>query len=94
MRFDDSLALLADIEQDLDGDRAAAHAHVASECQTIRAVVFALQDRLGGCRLDQPLYDLYIRAQSLVGKLLDNLDVRIRSAVKRLRSPSLRHDDA
>jgi LuxR family transcriptional regulator, maltose regulon positive regulatory protein len=44
MRFDDSLALLADIEQDLAGHHASTRDDIASECQTIRSVVTALQD--------------------------------------------------
>jgi LuxR family maltose regulon positive regulatory protein len=44
MRFDDSLALLTDIEGDLSASRASQQEDIASECQTIRAVDLALQD--------------------------------------------------
>jgi LuxR family maltose regulon positive regulatory protein len=44
MRFEDSLAMLAKIERDLAGDQTSTKDDIASECQTIRSVVIALQD--------------------------------------------------
>jgi len=44
MRFDESLALLADIEQDLAAGRGSPQEDIASECRTIRSVDLALQD--------------------------------------------------
>jgi LuxR family maltose regulon positive regulatory protein len=44
MRFDDALSLLAEIEPDLAGRHASTRDDIASECQAIRSVVFALQD--------------------------------------------------
>jgi len=44
MRFDEALALLTDIEQDLAGDRTSPRDDIANECQVIRSVAFALQD--------------------------------------------------
>ena len=44
MRFDEALALLADIQQDIAADQTSRRDDIASECQTIRSVVVALQD--------------------------------------------------
>jgi LuxR family maltose regulon positive regulatory protein len=44
MRFDEALALLADIESDLVSATAKEREEIATECQTIRSVVIGLQD--------------------------------------------------
>jgi LuxR family transcriptional regulator, maltose regulon positive regulatory protein len=48
MRFEETLALLTDIESDLVSATANACEEIATECQTIRSVVIALQDDSSG----------------------------------------------